>query len=127
VLLTDPATGEELITLRHPDPGLIVQLCFSPNGDRLAAATLSQVVHLWDLKAIREQLAAMGLDWTPEPSPAPASCAQDAAVAPPRSSSSATGRFEAIHRARRRGQPHCLPPDGRRAVYTAGVTWCLPT
>ena len=46
---------------------------FSPDGDRLAVATNGDHVQLWDLRLIRQQLAAMGLDWDQPPDPTAAS------------------------------------------------------
>jgi WD40 repeat protein len=63
VRLVDPATGGEFATLTAPEPQGISWLCFSPDGTRLAAATAAHVVHLWDLRRIRQQLAGMNLDW----------------------------------------------------------------
>jgi WD40 repeat protein len=63
VRLVDPATGQELATLTAPDPGVLTWLCFSPNGNQLAAAASNQTIQLWDLGLIRRQLTAMQLDW----------------------------------------------------------------
>jgi hypothetical protein len=46
------------------EPQRIAALAFSPDGTRLAAACWTpHAVQLWDLRLIRCQLAAMGLDW----------------------------------------------------------------
>jgi serine/threonine protein kinase/WD40 repeat protein len=63
VQLLDPATAEEIATLSSPDSLLISWLCFSRDGSRLAVAAENHVLQLWDLRRIREELAAMGLDW----------------------------------------------------------------
>jgi WD40 repeat protein len=64
VRLINPATGAELGTLEAPDvQERIVALCFSPDSVFLIAASLSRRLHVWDLRAIRRQLAALGLDW----------------------------------------------------------------
>jgi WD40 repeat protein len=63
VRLFEPATGRELATLEAPDPQSISWLAFSPDGGRLAATTMTSVIHLWDLRLIRQELAAMKLDW----------------------------------------------------------------
>ncbi|MCU0960844.1 MAG: hypothetical protein MUF48_12135 [Pirellulaceae bacterium] len=48
-------------------------LCFSPDETQLAAAAETGHIQLWDLRAIRTQLADMGLDWDLPPyPPAPA-------------------------------------------------------
>jgi WD40 repeat protein len=59
----------ELATLESPDPQLLSWLCFSPDGSRLAAATETKQIQLWDLRLIRQQLAAMKLDWDAPPLP----------------------------------------------------------
>jgi WD40 repeat protein len=61
----------ELATLESPDPQLLSWLCFSPDGARLAAATETKQIQLWDLRSIRLQLAAMRLDWDAPPLPPP--------------------------------------------------------
>jgi tetratricopeptide (TPR) repeat protein len=63
VLLIGPESANPVATLHAPQDLLISGLCFSPAGDRLAVATENHIVQIWDLRAIRRQLAAMGLDW----------------------------------------------------------------
>jgi serine/threonine protein kinase/WD40 repeat protein/tetratricopeptide (TPR) repeat protein len=63
IKLIQPNTGDEIATLEAPDPKPYTTLRFSPDGSQLAAATADYVIHLWDLRAIRRQLAAIGLDW----------------------------------------------------------------
>jgi tetratricopeptide (TPR) repeat protein len=46
-------------------------MSFSPDGDLLAASTYNHYVHLWNLRALRSRLAAMGLDWELPPYPEP--------------------------------------------------------
>jgi tetratricopeptide (TPR) repeat protein len=71
--IVDPATGRQLASLTSPEPRPMCNFAFSPDGTRLAVATRCNFVELWDLRAIRRQLAAMGLDWdVPCPAPAPA-------------------------------------------------------
>ena len=60
-------TGEELATL--PTGQLMTSLCFSPTGDRLAVANEPGYFQLWDLRQLREQLAAINLDWDMPPYP----------------------------------------------------------
>ncbi len=72
VKLLDPNTGGEYAVLSVPgDPGLGV-LCFSQDGSRLAAHAADGLIHVWDLRRTRHQLAAMKLDWELPPLPAPA-------------------------------------------------------
>ena len=61
--LINPSTGRELATLAAPQPQTINWLCFSPDGSRLAVACRNQTIQLWDLRRIRQQLAAMKVDW----------------------------------------------------------------
>jgi WD40 repeat protein len=67
--LIDLTTAREVATLEASDPQIVSGLCFSPDGTRLAAATETHVIQLWDLRLIRRQLAAMGLDWKLPPYP----------------------------------------------------------
>ncbi len=62
VRLFEIATGREVATLEAPTPPSLTWLCFSPDGDRLAAVGFHKI-QLWDLRSIRGQLADMGLDW----------------------------------------------------------------
>jgi serine/threonine protein kinase/WD40 repeat protein len=63
VKLIEIASGTELATLEGPDPPDISWLSFSPDGSRLAVALQDYTVRIWDLRAIRGQLATIGLDW----------------------------------------------------------------
>jgi serine/threonine protein kinase/WD40 repeat protein len=67
VRLVDAATGNTLATLAGPDSALISGLCFSPDGTRLAVARQDREVQLWDLRALRRQLSAFGLDYAMPP------------------------------------------------------------
>jgi WD40 repeat protein/serine/threonine protein kinase len=81
VQLRDPGTGQEFASLVTPDPRRIRLLRFNADGSRLAAWRDHHVIILWDLRAIRQQLAAIGLDWDLTPySPAPAEGAGAALV-----------------------------------------------
>jgi len=61
--LLDARTFEEFARLEAPDQQPIHSLAFGPDGSRLVAACGTRVVQMWDLRAIRERLAALGLDW----------------------------------------------------------------
>src|SRR5262249_47536019 len=61
--LVETASGRTLARLESPDLS-IIQPAFSRDGSRLLVTTNDgPAVHVWDLRAIRKQLAAMGLDW----------------------------------------------------------------
>ncbi len=63
--LVDPDTGREYARLEDPDQVRVAWICFSPDGTQLltAGAGPGAWIRVWDLRAIRRQLAAMGLDW----------------------------------------------------------------
>jgi WD40 repeat protein len=67
VRLVNASNGQELATLTSPDPQRITKLCFSPDDDQLAVASENRVIHLWDLRGLRAQLAELGLDWDSPP------------------------------------------------------------
>jgi WD40 repeat protein len=60
-------TGEVIATF--PVGRLVKDLCFSLRGDRLAIAYESGHLQLWALRRVREQLAALQLDWDLPPYP----------------------------------------------------------
>jgi WD40 repeat protein len=61
----------EITTLTAPEPGLVVATDISPDG-ALLLATAGPRLHLWDLRRLRQELKALGLDWDlPEYPPAP--------------------------------------------------------
>src|SRR5262249_3453006 len=55
--------------LLAPDAHRIECLRFSPEGSQLAASTQGRVIQLWDLRAIRQELREVGLDWDLPPYP----------------------------------------------------------
>jgi serine/threonine protein kinase/WD40 repeat protein len=64
VRLVDAASCREILQL--PDPRLDSAIpSFTPDGTRLITLTNGTVpgIHVWDLRSIRRELAAMGLDW----------------------------------------------------------------
>jgi len=63
IRLLDTRTGDELATLTPPLPQNLDSLVFSADGRYLAGHTLARVAHVWDLHALRRELAAMNLDW----------------------------------------------------------------
>jgi len=70
VRLVDPDSGRDVTTL---DPGTgsstgFSCLAISPDDTQVAAGR-DHIIHLWDLRLIRAQLAARGLDWDAPPYP----------------------------------------------------------
>jgi WD40 repeat protein len=55
----DAEKGQELLTLKPPESGT-AELCFSPDGKRLASAGLDNTVRVWDLEKGQELLALKG-------------------------------------------------------------------
>jgi len=70
VRLVDPYTGKNLAELEPQNPQLMSWLRFTPDGSRLAVACSTHVIQLWDLRRLRRQLSAMGLDWNAPSYPA---------------------------------------------------------
>jgi len=63
-----PRGGLETRTgLKAPETQNIVWLCFSRDGNQLAAACANQVIQVWDLRHLRQELATRGLDWERQP------------------------------------------------------------
>jgi eukaryotic-like serine/threonine-protein kinase len=64
VRLVNPDTGLEYARLEDPNQDRSGELSFSADGTQLVTTNRDSIsVHVWDLRAIREQLANMGLDW----------------------------------------------------------------
>jgi len=73
VRLVNPDTGREYARLEDPDQDRAFDLSFNADGTQLIVSNNdSQSIHVWDLRAIRKQLAKMGLDWDLPPYPLPA-------------------------------------------------------
>jgi WD40 repeat protein len=70
VELVDATKGwKEIVTLKSPDPEILNWLEFSADGSQLAVVTGGHLIYIWDLRAIREHLAEMDLDWELPPYP----------------------------------------------------------
>ncbi|MCH7993851.1 MAG: protein kinase [Planctomycetes bacterium] len=72
--LVDPNTLKRIAILECPGDIIVPQsLSFTPDGTRLLFPHPGQgnVLCIWNLRAVREQLAAMDLDWDLPPYPAP--------------------------------------------------------
>ncbi len=70
VRLVNPDTGREYARLEDPDLDRAFALSFNADATQLIVSSDdSQSIHVWDLRAIRERLARMGLDWDLPPYP----------------------------------------------------------
>jgi WD40 repeat protein len=79
VMLIEVETGRRVAMLDLPEkPPVYVGLEFTSDGSRLIAAVDHAGCCVWDIRALREQLATLGLDWNQPPLPKP-----DAATARP--------------------------------------------
>ena len=63
IALLDAESGRLLAMIEHPYPQMITAIAFSPDANYLAAACTSHVTQLWNLKAVRAELAKINLDW----------------------------------------------------------------
>lgn len=66
IQLADLRTGTEVATLTAPDLGMLSDLFFSGDGGLLGALTSDDVVQLWNLAELRQELARHGLDSSAE-------------------------------------------------------------
>jgi WD40 repeat protein len=78
VRLVKVDSGAEIARLTVPEQTPLVPTCFSPDGAQLVAiGPESQLVYIWDLRALRAELKQLSLDWElpnylPPPPAAPA-------------------------------------------------------
>jgi tetratricopeptide (TPR) repeat protein len=63
IRLVEAGTGRVVARLERPDSSTVTSAVFSPDGARLVLVADNAPVHVWDLRALRRELAAMGLDW----------------------------------------------------------------
>jgi WD40 repeat protein len=64
ILLVSPETSRVLARLEDPHQHFPYMMTFSPDGTLLLAVTNEgRCVHIWDLRAIRQQLDRLWLDW----------------------------------------------------------------
>jgi serine/threonine protein kinase/WD40 repeat protein len=62
--LMEVATGRTIAKLEDPHGDRAGWMGFTPDGTQLVvAASFAKAIHIWDLRAIRERLKVMGLDW----------------------------------------------------------------
>jgi hypothetical protein len=68
IRLLVPETGQELACLSVPEGTAILPQCFTPDATRLIALGIrTDQLYVWDLHAIRKELAEMDLDWDAPP------------------------------------------------------------
>ncbi len=66
----ESSTGRELARLEDPDDSPGGAIAFTPDGATMVLSSdFTHALHLWDLRAVRKQLAEMGLDWDAPPFP----------------------------------------------------------
>jgi WD40 repeat protein len=64
VHLKDIATGRTVAKLEDPHGDRATWMCFTPDGTELVVVALyARAIHVWNLRAIRERLKTMNLDW----------------------------------------------------------------
>jgi WD40 repeat protein len=61
--LVELKTGRQLARLEAPNAQMTQPMAFSPDGRLLVTKGGPELLHIWDLRLIRTQLAAMNLDW----------------------------------------------------------------
>jgi WD40 repeat protein len=72
VRLVDVNTGREFARLEDPNQERTGEITFSPDGTQLLLTSLEfKAIHVWDLRAIRQELSRLDLDWD-QPAFAPA-------------------------------------------------------
>ena len=70
IRLVEPESGREFARLEDPNLDRAHDPTFSPDGTQLIVATGERrVLHVWDLRRIREGLEGLGLDWDRPPYP----------------------------------------------------------
>jgi WD40 repeat protein len=71
IALVNPGTGREYVRLEDPNQHRANLLRFSSEGTRLVTINIDDnSLHVWDLQAVRRELADLGLDWDMPPWPA---------------------------------------------------------
>ncbi len=67
--LIDTHTWMEFASLEPPDRKPLNGVEFSPDGTQLVVASEANLIDVWDLSLIRQQLRELGLDWDLSPLP----------------------------------------------------------
>jgi hypothetical protein len=76
VWLVDVDSGAEIARLTVPEQTHVAPRCFSPDGSQLVAVgTESDLIYIWDLRALRAELKKLDLDWKGDDYPPPAQAA----------------------------------------------------
>jgi tetratricopeptide (TPR) repeat protein len=65
--LIDQNTGREYARLEDPNQDRAEKIAFNPDGTQLVVNGELQSLHVWDLRAIRAELARRDLDWSLPP------------------------------------------------------------
>jgi WD40 repeat protein len=66
LILAEVETGRELARLEDPDQSRITRVGFTPDGSQVVETLADRpYLRVWDLRAIRRELARLGLDWEP--------------------------------------------------------------
>lgn len=63
VELIDPNSGQVLADLEAPQSAHLAAFQFSPDSSKLYALEWSKQVQVWDIRRIRAELSALGLNW----------------------------------------------------------------
>jgi WD40 repeat protein len=64
VWLANADSGAEIARLTVPEQTHLTPTCFSPDGSQLVAiGNESNLLYIWDLRALRAELKELGLDW----------------------------------------------------------------
>jgi serine/threonine protein kinase/WD40 repeat protein/Tfp pilus assembly protein PilF len=68
IRLVDPGTGAERARLESSLPTRVIPCCFTPDGMRLVSyRSDTGQLQVWDLAALRNELATLGLEWNEPP------------------------------------------------------------
>ena len=61
--LVQADTGRKIASLYSPMPKNLMHVAFSADSQTLAVSTLDKDIQLWDLRALRQELASLNLNW----------------------------------------------------------------
>jgi serine/threonine protein kinase/WD40 repeat protein/Tfp pilus assembly protein PilF len=63
IRICETETAKEIARLTSPEPGWYQAECFTPDGTKLLAGSFDDRIYAFDLRAIREGLEELELDW----------------------------------------------------------------